>query len=61
MIKLKNVQSPPAWVAWIEIVVKLNGIARKESPPAWVAWIEIPVLGMVGGPGRVATRMGGVD
>ena len=54
--------SPPAWVAWIEIMnaLRYSGVAAK-SPPAWVAWIEILEAGESFGRLHVATRMGGVD
>ena len=38
-----DVQSPPAWVAWIEIQQAVHGEKGFLSPPAWVAWIEIKV------------------
>ena len=34
-------QSPPVWVAWIEIALYWSRTASATSPPVWVAWIEI--------------------
>ena len=33
--------SRPAWGAWIEIKIVLEGQVKLESRPAWGAWIEI--------------------
>ena len=60
MEKLKT-ESPPVWVAWIEIGAEAYYMGNIMSPPVWVAWIEIQEEVRYMPMSLVATRMGGVD
>ena len=39
--RLDNMESRPAWDAWIEIILYWANAHVMSSRPAWDAWIEI--------------------
>ena len=55
------IESPPVWVAWIDIRVTRRNGSKPWSPPVWVAWIEIVFKIHKNALHHGATRMGGVD
>ena len=56
-----NLQSHPAWGAWIEMMEALVLCGLMMSHPAWGAWIEINHLHATVERSQVAPRMGCVD
>ena len=46
-VVFRDLESLPAWGAWIEIDLGDDGDALRESLPAWGAWIEIEVMSVV--------------
>ena len=57
-----NLESLPAWAAWIEMITRFfTPPPDAESLPAWAAWIEISRLTAFARSMPVAARMGSVD